>query len=148
MSETTTQSKQGTFSFRTIDDFIDVYIMADSRRDTIDAYIAKAYERHQLAIDTLEHYYTIYDVSSATLPTPYAISKAGEVARQIGNTIDQSCAIVTSTSFIMSFVRSILNLMPSSGHVKNMFFSDIDAAVAWIREEQARLEATNLTAPD
>ncbi|MAU10026.1 MAG: hypothetical protein CL607_09415 [Anaerolineaceae bacterium] len=133
--------QQHTFHFYVIDDFIDVYSLKDARRVTMDAYVAKAHERYGLANQIEAYSYTIYDVSSVTLPTPYAVAKASEIASI--SRFGESSAIVTPNSLLI-FVRSIINRVMTRGVVKNRFFTELDEAVAWLHEERTRVESDKL----
>lgn len=129
------------FDFYVVDDYIDVYALRDSRRHTIDDYYAKATERLTTAFELHDHYYAIYDVRTGALPSPYAISISRELAQAKFSQINQSVAIVTSNSFMMTFVRSVLNRIPSQKGVNSMFFKDFQAAKAWLKEEHVRVKA-------
>lgn len=141
MTEGKKPSKQPAFDFYVDDAYIDVYAIRYSRRDTIDVYYHKATERLSAAFELQAHYYAIYDVSNGGLPTPYAISLSAKLARADISHINQSVAIVTSDSFMMTFVRSVLNRISSQNGVKSMFFKDFQSAKAWLHEERAHVES-------
>ena len=134
-------TKQSAFEFYVVDDYIDVYAIRDSRRDTIDVYYNKATERLSAAFELQKHYYAIYDVSNGGLPTPYAISRSRELAHAKFSRMNQSVAIVTSDSFMMTLVRSVLNRISSQKGVKSMFFKDFQSAKAWLQEEHGHVES-------
>lgn len=141
MTERDNAPEQGAFEFYEVDDYIDVYALRDSRRDTIDVYYAKATERLTAAFELQDHYYALYDVRTGVLPSPYAISISRELAQASFSRINQSVAIVTSNSFMMTFVRSVLNRIPAQRGVNSMFFKDFQAAQAWLKEERIRVKS-------
>ncbi|MCA9881964.1 MAG: hypothetical protein KC546_17660 [Anaerolineae bacterium] len=138
---TTSQEQISSFEFRTIDGFIDVYVIPDTRRATIDEWYEVALSRRLEAIERGEHYYSLYETTEGAFPSPYAISRAKDLTRQVASKIEESSAMVFSQSIVMTLVRGLLNRIGSNNRATSRFFNDVDEAVAWLREERARIEA-------
>lgn len=130
-------SQSNGFSYQIREDGIVVYRLTNLDRETVDAFVAFTHEIDMKALETDCHSRCLLDVTALSLPTPYAVKRIQDSIRSTPDALRESYAIITPTTMIYSFVRSVLNRLPQSETNSLRLFRDEAEAVAWPDERLA-----------
>lgn len=137
MASQSSEVEETGFTYEIRDDGIVVYHLTDLRRDSVDQFIEVSHNFDVQAFEEGRHSRCMLDISKLKFPTPYAAKRIQQNSEATPDGLLESYAVVTPTSAIYTFARTILNHLPNAQAQSIRLFHDEASAIEWL---QARLE--------
>ena len=132
------KTKNSGFSYEIRDDGIVVYYLSDLRRETVDDFVEVSHNMDIAAYESGRHSRCLLDISKLSFPTPYAVRRIQQNTEVSPDGLKESYAVLTPTSVIYTFARTVLSRLPYAKTQTIRLFHDEEEAYAWLEE---RLEA-------
>lgn len=127
-----TKEQQTGFTHLIRDDGIHVYRLEDLKRETVDHFVDVSMQMDVDAYADGRHSRCLLDISTLSFPTPYAIKRIQESISATPDDLRESYAVVTPTTGIYAFARSVLSHIPNKKTDSIRLFASFDTAIDWL----------------
>lgn len=128
------KTKDTGFSYEIRDDGVIVYHLADLRRETVDAFVEISHNFDVEAFEAGRHSRCLLDISELSFPTPYAAKRIQQNTEATPDGLKESYAVLTPTSAIYTFARTLISRLPGAKTRSIRLFRDEREAFAWLDE--------------
>jgi len=128
------KTKNSGFSYEIRDDGIIVYHLNDLQRETVDEYIEVSHGFDVAAYEAGRHSRCLLDISELSFPTPYAVKRIQQNTEASPDGLRESYAVLTPTSVIYTFARTVLSRLPRAKTQTIRLFHDKEGALQWLDE--------------
>lgn len=117
-----------------------IYRLCNTHQECVDGWFEDVSSVFKQAHDEGHPVYLLYDVSAITIPTPYGIRRAQELSN-LPLPPKWRVATVVGSDFATSIVNLIrsVSLLSLELYERSRVFASEEDALAWLREEQARV---------
>ncbi|QPC83219.1 hypothetical protein G4Y79_02250 [Phototrophicus methaneseepsis] len=122
------------FSYYQDADGIIFYYVHDLKHDTVDCFVETVHRMDLLYYEANRHCRSLTDFSRLSYPTPYAMMRIQDMVRSTPAGLRESVAILTPTSMINTFIRSVMKNLPVTKTGPMRLFTDREAAMTWLVE--------------
>lgn len=133
------KTKDSGFSYEIRDDGIIVYRLANLRREAVDDFVEVSHNFDVAAYEAGRHSRCLLDISELSFPTPYAVKRIQQNTEASPDGLRESYAVVTPTSAIYTFARTIINRLPHAKAQPIRLFHNADEAFAWLEQRLEEL---------
>lgn len=139
VTEQQTQIKQFGMTRTVRNDGVIAFQLVDLRRDTVDVFIDALRIADEVGVENDAHMRTLLDVSQLNMPTPYALKRIQEAVASTPTNLRESIAIVTPTTSLYTFARTLMNSISHDKRSAFRLFKSEAEALAWLDERHNSL---------